>query len=366
MIVITTAQLKSTIINEKTDLVCRRWYYVERLKKSVKSLITLCVEHKKYILPLELPIDIRVTDPMVQRCMIAIIEQKNIKPLVVLWQEIASYKYLYAVDLPGDFALLLCIILQHVCLVLHDHGLYNNICEHVQVSYEHLVEQDITDILSLVSRLTAYLHGATYSCVMSGRLSASLDTFHNIGAKDISLRFCLATRLKKTFTWLMLYKGKEIDIFKNIIQEDAMGVTVDHHIMLRHPRLIMCCKEMAQTKSVVPFIALWKQFRHFEEIRDVQFLKDFLKLVLATCHYFFLANSIKKPGIALASESWPEHVDDYSVLQMLQMLDEIELVHDPRRSFLYCDQNSYWKYIHALYQVIQNRLGYIVGGKELV
>ena len=318
----------STYIDDHTDFISRRWYLVDRLTKPMKLIAKLYQHHASQLLPLDLPVPVLLTDPVVQSRLQLVMSGKTITPVLDLWQHIRSYKYVNQPTLPADFVVLVCILLRH-CFVTLPQFHNQEICDQILIPYEKLLSWDTVQILDLIGRVTNYLKGKKFACLVNHRASVGLlPRYLDIMTRDISLRFCLSSRLKKTFDWLSLFKNKKVSFFKNMITRDQATIIVDAYVSLEHPRMVTCCREMAQTESLAPFIALWKQFCTFEEIHDVQFLKDFLKLVFVTYHYLFLGNLVKKnePVGQLMQEmnGWSVHLNEFSVMQILDVIDVIE------------------------------------------
>lgn len=316
-------------IEQRTDHICRRWYLVERLTKPMDLIEQLYTKHENQLLPLQdLPVSFVVTDPLVKDCLQLLINGKSIEPVVQLWRQIRSFRNLDQETLPLDFVLFICILLRHSGIKLHLLNSHDDICQQIQTPYAQLTNLDTVHIIDLATRMTHYLKGKKFACLIQRSGEGTHPKFSEIGAKDISLRFCLVSRLKKTFDWLRILKNKKVSFFKTMLTRNATTIVVDDYITLHHSRIVLCCKEMAQTESLAPFVALWKQFKQFEEIHDVEFLKDFLKLVFVTYHYLFLGNMVQKSQVidSLVQEMfrWSTVLNDYSLIQILEVIDLIE------------------------------------------
>lgn len=316
-------------IDEHTDRVCRRWYLVERLTKPMKLLEKLYIRHEKKLFPIPLPTELNITDPVVNNCLKELITEKKIKPVIQLWQQISCYKFASQETLPSDFSIMICFLLRHCCVRLHELHIEDEMCEQIGISYETLVSWDTVKVLDLVARFTNYLKGKKFACLINSRVNNIANSrFIDIGTKDISLRYCLVSRLKKTFDWFSIFKNKKISFFRQLMTREHNSVVVDEYVSLYHPRIVTCSKEMAQTESLAPFIALWKQFKCFEDIHDVEFLKDFLKLVFVTYHYLFLGNMFHKNQnidyLVKEMQNWSAHINEFSLMQILDVIDVIE------------------------------------------
>jgi hypothetical protein len=251
-------------ISELTDQVNARFYFIERLTKTIQSLYRLHTVCKLEI-PDEIITSLKKLKPfensLVQQYCNDLIITKSLQPLFVCWQQIITYKHISAPALSIEFSQLIHFVIHK--LVLHSKS--------PEILHLKQLPQDAEVPL--------------------------ISTHH------VCFRFYLLKRLTHVPE---LFNAHHKEILE----------TFPMNLVFIHSRAAECYAQMQESLSIKPLEKLFEEIQQYRFIDDTLLIHEFLQLVFIT-----LATIKQEHQAAHQLSHSFEHVASFSITELLEAID---------------------------------------------
>lgn len=301
-------------ISELTNQVHARYYFIQRLTKTIQSFYRLHTDCKIEI-PQQIIDSLKKLRPfenqLIQNCCNEVIATKSLQPIFACWQNIITYKYIENSSLTIEFSQFIHTLIHK--LVLHTKS---------------------PEILHLK------------------QLSPDIDD-SQISTHQVCFRFYLLKRLTHLPA---LFKLHHDDVLENLPKD----------LIFTHPRIVESYGIMQTSLSIQPVEKLFEEIEQYKFIDDTVFIHEFLRLAFITLTVIWQDQ-----------EAHPfmhsfEHVFSFSITELLEAIDiEIKNIdylaqHTIKNIQLVIEEifdyspNSFANYIYRRYYFIQ-RLERIMG-----
>jgi len=260
-----TKNTQETIeISELTDQVHARFYFIERLTKTMQSLYRLHTDCKLEI-PTEVIANLKKLKPfensLVQKYCNDVITTKSLQPLFVCWEQIITYKHIEDPLLSIEFSQLVHTLIHK--LVVHSKS------------------PEIVPLKELPQEAEGPL----------------ISTHH------VSFRFYLLKRLT------------HIPELCNVHQNEILR-SLPMDLVFIHPRAIECYAHMQKSLSIKPVEKLFEEVQQYRFIDDTLLIHEFLQLIFIT-----LATIKQEHHNAPKLPHSFEHVTSFSLTELLEAID---------------------------------------------
>lgn len=251
-------------ISTLTDQVNARYYFIERLTKTIQSLYRLHTVCKLEI-PKEIIASLKKLKPfenqLLQKYCNEVITTQSLQPLFTCWQQIITYKHIDESSLSTEYSQLIHTLIHK--LILHTKS--------PEILHLKQLPQDIEGPL--------------------------------INTHQVCFRFYLLKRLTHIPE---LFKAHQNEIQHNL--PDTM--------VFIHPHAAECYEKMQTSLSIKPLEKLLEEIQQYRFIDDTLFVHEFLQLV------FISLATIKQEhqGAPQLLHSF-EHVSSFSITELLEAID---------------------------------------------
>ncbi len=262
-------------IDEQTFLVYRRYYFIERLDKTIQLLAKMYqeVNHMQAMLT-EQAVNFKDLLPqhecehlghkLIKRSIAYIQQTRSLKPLFLVWDSFKSYKFLHDDLFVDDFSKEIFIItrntINHLQRCQPNGRLKHSCMQHALIAYK------LGDLLDDIDVMRQYLCGCTRKTSSREQTDRSLDVsdLHlSVNTDEVAFRFYCTKRIEKAVSFLLALPSQELHIPNKV------------DCLFRHGALL---KEVHVHKS---FAKLWEDVEQYRYIDNDQFMRDFLSYMLA-------------------------------------------------------------------------------------
>ncbi len=317
-------------ISDFTHHVYQRYYFIKRLKKTV-NILKRIHGSKISVLPIDFGVSFRHTAAL--QCIHQMNTKKTLVPLVSFWENIRAFKWVEEVTLIEEFIRIVFIISKE----LFGSIATGNFSKIITVEDpEPFIIEKMLDAISVYTDLFLYKQHSKvvpYNMYIGSQDLTIQDEIaflggyqESIGILPILLRHYFINRLKRMFAILRYCKKKRVSIFKQEKLKRDMLLFVDGKVS--HGWVKFYIQKVINTKDIKPLLQLHDDFIHFRFVRDVLFLKDFLRTLLMIGKVVLLQHKLKTfqifsiPSITEFNE-WYGHIKGLSSEELLQKIDMI-------------------------------------------
>lgn len=221
-------------ISSFTQAIHQRYYCIARLEQVhnlIEQLRCACQITYQDFQSLS---QIQPQHPRIIECIEAMQKDASSGPLIELWHQVSTYKYITDEQFMQEYTALVCIVAHHL----------------VSLNHEQLSIEDQKTLSSFITK--GFKNGTG-----------------EIGSHEITYRYYLKRRLKKVSTLL-----------KQCAQVPCEYAVYIHLPHCSDERIVGCAQEIESEKSFMPLIALIKDFEQFQSVEDTQFVHELLSLIL--------------------------------------------------------------------------------------
>ncbi len=315
-------------ISDFTQHVYQRYYFIKRLKKTV-NILKKIHESKISILPIDFGVSFRHTVAL--QCIHQMNTKKSLAPLVSFWGKIRAFKWVEEVTLIEEFIRIVFIISKELFCSIAT-GNFSKIIT-IEDS-ETFATEKMLDAISVYTDLFLYkqhskvvphnMYIGSQDLTIQDEIVFSGDYQESVGILSILLRHYFINRLKRMFAILRYLKKKKVSIFNQEKLKRDMLLFVDGNVS--HKWVKFYIKKVIGTKDIKPLLQLHDDFIHFRFVRDVLFLKDFLRTLLMIGKIVLLQYRLKaSQGFSIPSitefNEWYGYIKGLSSEELLQKID---------------------------------------------
>ncbi len=317
-------------ISDFTNHVYQRYYFIKRLKKTV-NILKRIHGSKISVLPIDFGVSFRHTTAL--QCIHQMNTKKSLAPLLFFWENIRAFKWVEEVILIEEFIRIVFIISKE----LFDSIATGNFSKIITIENpEPFTTEKMLDAINVYTDLFLYkqnskvvpynMYIGSQHLMIQDKIPFSGGYQDYVGTLPILLRHYFINRLKRMFAILRYCKKKKITIFKQEELKRDMLLFVDGKVS--HGWVKFYIKKVIDTKDIGPLLQLHDDFIHFRFVRDVLFLKDFLRTLLMIGKIVLLQYNSKAslvfsiPSITEFNE-WYDQIKDVSSEELLQKIDMI-------------------------------------------
>lgn len=328
-----------------SNLINRRFYFIERLKKPIQMLLNMKVSsdqlnvifHRAYSDSLEWRCDaVRTSLEEIERI-------GNLKPLLMVWDEFFSYKSIDDEIFIEEFTKEIFLI-AHTLLI---HGVakslsLDKVCEDLMFAdaifylpAECLVEV-IDHVASTLIESQFYTNLTDYLQAYWQRAELS-DVVFRIYSNDIVMRFYVIERIE----WI-------VDLFRqfekmgNYSIGDGSLLEVD--IVFKSYQINQAVMEINIEGGIKPFFYYWHMTKQYRFIKNELFQKEFLILVFILEKYLlnYYARSQSDYDTVQKIEEIYKKINSLSTFDLLQGIDYAGTY---LKKIVIQQQNNWWHYV---------------------
>lgn len=263
---------KAIIVSPFCEHVHARTYFILRVKKGMQFLRYYT---KNNTIPLtHISVDMlneKIHHVSVRSAMHDYIETQSIKPLLHVWDDIASYRSLDDYELTREFGCILVLLMAHIiererfgdpCMVDTIPAIYDTL-------WTFSPEDQFNYLCYYLACLTGNKDGCFYQEYMQDQWGDT-KSGESVGGgytESITCRLYYQKRLTR------MYKVIEYSARNTV----ALGVTYTNvTLAFSHPRIRACMQAIEEQQSLGPLMELWDEFKEYHFINDDLFLKEFL------------------------------------------------------------------------------------------
>ncbi len=279
-----------------TSAVHQRYYFIARLEpvhKLIKTLHCSCIisvhdfESLTHIAP---------QHPKIIDCIRALQQDLTCDPLLELWHEVTSYKYLADDQFAKEYTTLVALVSHQLVTLMHD----------------QLTPADQKVLSSLCTRAPK----------------------KEIGSTDVAFRYYLLKRLKKVHMLL-----------KQCSHASCVYTITSYLSDCTDKKVLQCARDIEACHSLEPLLQLLLEVEQFQSIENVTFIHELLQLILVTEQHILAPFYLPRKRELCAH--YEHDIDGLSLEEMLKSID-ILTAHIEPYACPDTDANTVLPLLHAL------------------
>lgn len=293
-----------------TEMVYKRYYFIERLVRSV-DFIKTCTVNEQVIIEVKHDLS-RFKNTAIKESIKRMADCKNLYPIEMTWTEFTSFKLLEDESYLDDFTKLILIISEKILL---------QILPRLSIPPASEIEEACKD--GLCANLCDRLHYIdliyTTLCFLNKEPQKkpfiSIEKVYSSYTESVTKRFYYLHRLAKSVSIILNDQTSPHKYFYS-----CKPTILDSHIVFTHISIHDTIKEMENNLTVKPLDTLWQEFIHYKYIEDELLILELAKLlfILNKNRIFNTYTDIKK------SDTLQKLIDFYNKLESLPLEDVLE------------------------------------------
>jgi hypothetical protein len=266
-----------------TELIFKRFYYIVRLDEPI-SLINAIKEAKKNMpVNLEFVTDIdSLTIFNHQRIIDALTKMKktkNLGPILGLWEDFNTYKFLDDETFLDDFTKLILIISKKLvlCIVAQQcsRSFINSIYSFYDKGLSATTQERLEYIDMLIIEFMNIKNNKKHTKLQTIKSSHIVPNF----TEAVSDRMYYIKRLQNALDYLSRLPGTNTMFFNHI---ESTRVIFDGTLHFYHERINECIELMELEKNADSMFLLWDEFIHYKYLNDELFLEELIKIIFVS------------------------------------------------------------------------------------
>lgn len=315
---------KSVVVSTLCEQFHARAYFILRVKKAVQFLRHYAKNSTIDLTHVSINTLQEETQCEVLRTVIdELVQTQSIKPLLRVWQDIASYHSLEDQVLTQEFARIMVLIMAHIVAKVRSGA--PCVADTIPAIYEQIWSMTYDDQLTYVCYYTACVMDDKEGCFYQGQPEENKQFLigeHVVGGgytESITCRLYYQKRLARVYKTVEYYARN--DFIVNPAGADLAS-------SFSHPRMVLCMQNVGTLKSLKPLVELWGQFKEYHFINDDLFLREFLiaTVVLVSMVKDSLDPQLKYGRSASVSDMLFRVYDKIYALPLEEILSTIDLL----------------------------------------
>ncbi len=266
-------------ISTFTSAVHQRYYFIARLEpvhNLIKALHCSCVIT---INDFETLVHMAPQHPKIKHCIASLQQDLTCDPLLALWHEVTSYKYLTDDQFAKEYTTLVALVAHQLVMLMHD----------------QLSPADQKILSSLCTRAPK----------------------KEVSSTDVSFRYYLLKRLKKVHA--LLKQSAHIPCSYTIIA--YLPECTDK-------KVLQCAHDIETCHSLEPLLQILREIEQFQSIENVSFIHELLQLILVTEQHMLAPFYLPRKRELCAH--YQHDVHGLSLEEMLKSIDILTAHIEPR------------------------------------
>ena len=326
-------QFEAIQISSFCHFVYKRFYFIERLKRSVGLLKEAFVQ--QHILPSTLQQTLDELEslhilhhPQLATCLSEIKQKYNFKDLFILWEALQAYSAITDPNIMEEFAKLVLYIYKSFLIELlaktpetfYVTRILNNQALIANSSLGKLL--DLIDIAAQQYRNS--IHPDPFSLSLPEPILTTKDDDPplTVITEHVVERFYCNNRLNKPMELLDKLEKK----FFSILTKPHRGGLYTFSYPFQHQHMQICVNKIEETQSIKPLLRTWECVKEYKHIDNATFIKEF---IIAAIYIYqqvakLLFPQTSKPTFSeTAIAAIYENVDTLPIFELLDAIDHL-------------------------------------------
>lgn len=261
-------------------LIFQRFYYIARLDETFK-VFTQLERHKKrfaqlYAYATNFETIPHLEHPQIQRLHSELVEAASLEPLLRIWQEVSSYKYLQDARYIEDFTKCIVSITRNAIFPFVIESERKKITDDLFSSaLEELLNVNDT-FVDICEKLLHHSNKLMLSLPANYHLTQTIrkDDVDDY-VKKVSFRLYFLKRFERVINVVSRFC---------LASENIFATTSLQHIPFVHARIKNIATKIDQEKKIDAALKLWDELKQFRHAEDKLLLREFVILVTLIAH----------------------------------------------------------------------------------